>query len=265
MMPMMVYLSNAEGEQVIPGPVWYAAAAIAGVILSAWVWSRILGRRHADGRLTIIYFAAIVGAIVGAKVAFLFAEGWNFRDDWMVLLTGRSVTGALLGGYLGVEWAKRALQYQSATGDFFAIVAPLSLAIGRLGCLANGCCLGRPCESAWWTMSDAAGVERWPAVPVELLFNVAFAAWAMLAWRRGWLPGNRFHVYLMAYGTFRFAHEFLRNERPMIGPLTGYHIIALVIAVVGLVMFLRRKNQPSFSHPCVASDDTGRGKYPDSR
>jgi hypothetical protein len=91
-------------------------------------------------------------------------------DRWLRLATGKSVLGALLGGYAGVELAKHALGLRAATGDLFALVAPLGIGIGRVGCLLHGCCLGERCAPAWWTLRDAqdrvglAGL-RPPALP----------------------------------------------------------------------------------------------------
>ena len=81
---------------------------------------------------------------------------------------------------------------------------------------------------------------RWPAAEVELLFNAfAFVAILLLRWRRV-LPGQHFHLYLIAYGLFRFAHEFLRDTPQIVGPISGYQIAALGIAVLGATGFVRR-------------------------
>ena len=80
-----------------------------------------------------------------------------------------------LGGYVSVEIAKRFLRYHSATGDWFALIVPLGIMLGRVGCILHGCCLGRACDASWFTMNDTVGVARWPAALVELLFNVGKA------------------------------------------------------------------------------------------
>jgi phosphatidylglycerol:prolipoprotein diacylglycerol transferase len=71
--------------------------------------------------------------------------------------------------YLGVIIAKRLLGYTGVTGDWFAIIVPIGIMLGRVGCFLNGCCLGRVCKPQWFTMNDVNGVARWPAVPVESL------------------------------------------------------------------------------------------------
>jgi phosphatidylglycerol:prolipoprotein diacylglycerol transferase len=178
-----------------------------------------------------------MGAFVGAKIVYLVAEGWHDGgrpDTWLRLAAGKSVLGALLGGYAAVELAKKQLGYPRATGDRFAIIVPLGLAMGRLGCWFNGCCLGRVCVSPhWWTLPDAQGVPRWPAVPVEFAFNLGALIILSVLRHRGHFPGNLFHLYLIVYGLFRFAHEFLRETPRLIGPFSGYALAALAVAARG--------------------------------
>lgn len=235
---------------------WITLAAIGATALA---WSRYAGR---DARLTVVYFCGLIGALVGAKLAFLLAEGWHYRGDWLALLSGRSITGALLGGYLAVEIGKKVVGYRAPTGDLFAILVPLSLAFGRLGCVVAGCCPGVECAAAWWALPDASGVPRWPAAAVEGIFNAAFAAWAMVAARFGWQRGNRFHVYMITYGVFRFGHEFARDDTRIVGPFTGYHLIAVALVVVGTVRYVQRagnvktSRRPTYGarHPSMAPD-----------
>ncbi|MFO0828104.1 MAG: prolipoprotein diacylglyceryl transferase family protein [Phycisphaerales bacterium] len=225
------------------GSVGYAILSCVAFACSTVIASRLFGR-HAEGeagsRLALVWIAALVGAIIGAKLAFLLAEGWAKRNDMTALIGGRSVAGALLGGYAAVEIAKWRLGIVRATGDVFAITVPLSLAIGRVGCVLAGCCQGVECDPSWWTVRDAAGHARWPAAECELAFNVAFLAWAVLAARFGWQRDQRFHVYLMAYGLFRFAHEFMREDPRWIGSIGGYHVVAGGLVVLGAVGYARR-------------------------
>lgn len=216
---------------------------LAGILVSIILWSRVARR---DERLVLIYIAALVGAFLGAKIVYLGAEGWlHWHDEnrWIELATGKSITGALLGGYAAVEIAKHFLRYPGKTGDWFAIIVPLGVALGRVGCILHGCCLGRVCEPSWFTMNDAAGVSRWPAALVELLFNALMFGVALLLRSRRFLPGQHFHIYLMAYGVFRFTHEFLRDTPQILGPFSGYQIAALGIFALGALGFWRRRKE----------------------
>src|SRR5258706_125458 len=160
----------------------YGWLMLAGIFVSIALWSRVARR---DSRLVLIYIAALAGAFLGAKLVYLGAEGWLHWHDanrWLILATGKSITGALLGGYAAVEIAKRTLGYTSATGDWFALIAPVGIMLGRVGCVLHGCCLGRACEASWFTMNDAHGVARWPAALVELIFNAVMLG--VILWMR---------------------------------------------------------------------------------
>ncbi len=216
---------------------WYAALSLAALLISTFIASRWAGNDGAGERgssLAIVWLGALVGATVGAKLAFLLAEGLAERTDLAALIGGRSVAGALLGGYASVELAKRYVGWSRPTGDLFALTVPLSLAIGRVGCVLAGCCQGIVCDDAWYAAHDATGHARWPAPAVELLFNAAFFVWAIAASRFGWQRTQRFHVYLIAYGAFRFGHEFLRDDPRWFGPISGYHAVALGLIALGV-------------------------------
>ena len=225
----------------------YRWLLLTGIVLGALGWWRMARR---DRRLVLVYLTGLLGAFVGAKVAFLLAEGWTWRawpTPWLALVTGKSVLGALPGGYAGVEFAKARLGYPERTGDWFAAYVPVGIALGRVGCWFQGCCPGLRCERpAWWTLTDGAGVPRWPAVPVELGFNVVALTVFWVLRRQRLFVGQHFHLYLVAYGLFRFVHEFardtprfLRVDGSMLG-ITAYQGIALAVAGFGAWAYARR-------------------------
>jgi phosphatidylglycerol:prolipoprotein diacylglycerol transferase len=228
----------------------YPALALAGIAMSTVVWTRVLRRDAAvhDHRLELIYIGALCGAFVGAKLDYFVSEGWFVLFDptltreqvLLNLLTGKTITGALLGGYLTVELTKKWLGYSKATGDFFAVVAPFGLMFGRVGCFIQGCCPGVKMDHHWYTMADVHGIDRWPAAPVEFGFNLVMFVVALLLYRRHLLQGQLFHVYLMAYGLFRFAHEFVRDTPTLAGPVTGYQLTALAIFALGALRYRQR-------------------------
>lgn len=221
----------------------YPVLMLAGIIGGGIFWSRLARR---DERLIFIYAAALGGAFAGAKLAYLAAEGWlRFGQPgmWMQLATGKSILGALLGGYAAVELAKKQSGYRAATGDWFATIVPLAVALGRVGCLLHGCCLGVVCRPAWYTIRDRFGDARWPAVPVEMGFNLLCAGIFYAMRRKRLLPGQHFHIYLMAYGVFRFGHEFLRDTPRILGAFSGYQVAAAGCAFLGLAGFIRRRGE----------------------
>lgn len=216
----------------------YILVTFLGLGLGAWFWSRRMCETPAA---FAVFVGAIIGAYSGAKLVFVLVEWPVFfgaGDQWIRLASGKTILGALLGGYAGVEIAKKMIGYREPTGDWFAVGVPLAIAAGRLGCLRYGCCQGIPMGSGFpW--------ERWPAVPVELAFNLLFvAAIVPLIRQKGsptaWWRGQGFHLYLIGYGLFRFAHEFLRDTPKIVWGIGGYQVAALALVVLGVWRGWRR-------------------------
>jgi phosphatidylglycerol:prolipoprotein diacylglycerol transferase len=219
----------------------YLLMMLLGIGWGAVYWFR---QSRKDSRVAVIYAVGLAGAFLGAKLAFLFAEGWQYSDHpqrWMIWLSGKSIMGALPGGWIGVEASKRLLGYTETTGDRFALLIPIPLILGRIGCLHAGCCQGIP-----------LGSGHWPAVPVEIGFQVVALGGLIWLGRKPFLTGQHFHLYLIAYGLFRFVHEFLRaTPKPFFG-LSGYQIIALATAVAGFLAYQHRRKSLS-GRPLSAS------------
>ena len=207
----------------------YALMLLVGIVWGAVYWFR---ESKKDSRVALIYAAGLAGAFAGAKLAFLFAEGWlHFygSNRWMIWLSGKSIMGALPGGWLGVEIAKKTLGYRKITGDQFAMLLPVPLILGRIGCLSAGCCGGIACTFGIW-----------PSVPVEIGFQVTAMICLWVLRRKHCLEGQHFHLYLIAYGLFRFGHEFLRaTPKPFFG-LSGYQILGLATAGAAGLAYQKR-------------------------
>lgn len=217
---------------------------LAGIGLSLLFWSRLARR---DRTLFHLYMAALLGGIIGAKVLYLLAEGWRdwpLPDRWLRLASGKTVLGALMGGWLAVEGVKKLSGIRQTTGDWFALVVPLGCALGRIGCILQGCCAGAICPPGTpFALADPAGNPRWPAAPLELVFQLFFLTIALTLQRFHAFSGQRFHLYLISYGLFRFLHEFHRDTpAPHWTPfhLTVYQIAALALAAAAAIAWRRR-------------------------
>jgi phosphatidylglycerol---prolipoprotein diacylglyceryl transferase len=185
----------------------------------------------------------LLGAVLGAKLSVWFGDyGWPFRavPDWQVaLLSGRSLTGGLIGGFLAAEIAKPLVRYRLAPNDRFATLLPFTLALGRVGCTRAGCCRGIPWEGPW-AIRYADGIARHPTQIYELLFQLAVGGLFVLLMRRGKLHGRLFALYLVVYGAFRFGTEYLRETPKWIGALSGYQVLSLLMILLGAAFLLAR-------------------------
>ncbi|MDP1592444.1 MAG: prolipoprotein diacylglyceryl transferase [Prosthecobacter sp.] len=234
-------MNPSPQHQLIPGSAAYAALMAAGILIGAVFWYR---RSKGQSDLLLIYLGALVGGFAGAKIAYLLAEGWlewQQPDRWLLWATGKSVLGGLLGAYAGVELTKHLTGHKQSTGDAFAVIVPIGILLGRIGCYLNGCCLGKPTAGVF-AARDVAGIMRWPAPAAEGAFQIVMLITILRLRRRGLLRDRLFFLYLTAYGVFRFLHEFMRDTPKIVLGLSVYLIIALGMAVIGFVM-LRRRSQ----------------------
>lgn len=227
---------------------WYMILMAVGLGISAWIWS---GRFRHKPEMVIVYAAGLLGALIGAKLGYIVAElpfYWNDPAFWQHALVGRTIVGALLGGYLGVEIGKKLAGYTEPTGDVFALAVPIGIALGRIGCMLHGCCRGIVCREAWWwTAAGPDGLPRWPAPMVEFTFNIAAALILLILYRvqrpRG--RGQLFHLYLIAYALFRIAHEPMRDTPRLPGGVSTYQVLAVVLLLFAYWRFRGRQQQPT--------------------
>lgn len=190
----------------------------------------------------------LLGALVGAKFVVLMGDaGWPivpFHDWTNLLLSGRSIVGALLFGFLVAEGLKPLLRYTLPPNDRFAMVLPFSIATGRLGCWMSGCCLGIPMTGPF-AVVGIDGVPRFPAPLVEMAFHLLCGLAFVFLWRRGRMRGRIFPLYLVLYGVFRFFTEFLRVTPKVFDGLSAYQWFAIAMILAGgVALWLRRDARP---------------------
>ncbi len=119
-------------------------------------------RRHgisADTIFSLVFWLFIAG-IAGAR-AFFVIEYWDERFAGRPFLEkligvlqftegGLVVYGSVIGGLVAFVWfVRRHGLPMLALADILAPCFLVGLAIGRIGCLLNGCCYGGPCELPW--------------------------------------------------------------------------------------------------------------------
>jgi prolipoprotein diacylglyceryltransferase len=180
-----------------------------------------------------LVLAAFIGGALGAKLPFALSSGFFSDTAW--LADGKTITTGLIGAYLAVEFTKWLLGIHAKTGDSFALPLALALAVGRWGCFFNACCYGSPTSLPWGVGFEVRGeiVRCHPTQIYESLLHLTMAVVLLYVINQGTFRYQRLKLYLIAYGVYRFATEFIRPEpRDWLG-LTGYQWAAAVL-VVGL-------------------------------
>jgi prolipoprotein diacylglyceryltransferase len=219
-----------------------------------------------DTTIVWISLGAIIGGAVGARLI----TSWEHLEVYaafadrpfteVIEQSGKSILGALAGGYLAIAVLKRAFGYTRSTGDAYLLAIPVATAIGRVGCFLSELPLGTPTSLPWgMTVSGdaAAAFARCPGCDVamhpSMLYEIAFnlVAVAVILRYRNRVPihGDGLKLYLVAAGVFRFLVEFVRGNEPQALGLTGPQWV--LIPLVGLLVlhFVRQVRRDAYRLP----------------
>jgi len=178
-----------------------------------------------------------VGAMIGAKLPFLFSDWEQFLSGAAWFSDGKTILTGLVGGYLGVEAAKWAFEIKTKTGDSFLIPVAIAIAIGRVGCFFGGCCYGIPTELPWGVVfSSVDSLARHPTQLYEVVFHLSAAVIGWHAQGSDLFAGNRIKIYIACYAGYRFVSEMVRPEARIFAGFTAYQMASVMI--VGLMLWL---------------------------
>lgn len=231
------------------------AFTVLALIVGLSLYYRELARRGwLETRIVWISLAAVIAGALGARTitAWEHVEYYTALEGVPLSLaienSGKSLIGALAGGYLGTVLAKRAFGYTRSTGDCYVLAIPVATAIGRVGCFLSELPLGTPTTLPWGvsvSAEAAAAFARCPGCELpmhpSMLYEIAFnlVAVAVIVRYRSRVPvvGDTLKLYLLAAGVFRFLVEFVRGNEPQALGLTGpqWVLIPLVALLVAHV------------------------------
>lgn len=218
---------------------WYGITYLLG-FWGFWTLSRIRGRLPhlqywTPERISDVLFYGVLGVILGGRIGYTMfynvdADGHLvfFRDPLVIFRIwegGMSFHGGLLGVLAAMQvyaWQQR-LSFWTVT-DFIAVAVPIGLFTGRIGNFINGELWGAPTTLPWGMVFQHAP-DALPRHP-SMLYEAGLEGLAMLAilWWFGRSPRPRMAVsglFLLLYGAFRFAVEFVREPDAQLGHLYG--------------------------------------------
>ncbi|MBI5598027.1 MAG: prolipoprotein diacylglyceryl transferase [Elusimicrobia bacterium] len=240
----------------------YGVLVASGYLLGIWWLTARRGKMglSEDDFWSLIYWL-FGGAILGGKLLYLAVE-WRsvlsgalhpLRDIRYGFVFYGGVVGSMAAG---AWWCRRRGLSFARFCDHFAVALPIGHALGRLGCLAAGCCAGRPTSLPWgvrFTDPEALvspyllGVRLHPVQAYESAADllVAGLAWRLLgAVEAGRLPrGTAWAGYLAVYGGARFLLEFFRGDdrgQGLLG-IPPSQALGLVVCVAATAYLARRR------------------------
>lgn len=247
-----------------------------GFLSALWVWKMLakLNGLTPELRSSLLIWMLVSG-VIGARV-FHVVEHWQaFAPAPLTILRidqgGLVFYGGAIGASLGLAlFARLKRRPVLELMDLVATALPLGHAWGRLGCLLNGCCHGRPSLSGACAIRFPAGSLAWqqqlsdgliersaiaslPVVPtqaIESLGNLAIFALLFALYPRRRFRGMVAGLYLLLYPVLRFAVEPFRGDlRFAVSAFSIGQLISLGLFVLGcLVLAIGWRTQPLPRH-----------------
>ncbi len=236
---------------------WYGLMYVAGFTAAWWLvrrqlreaglWERAISPQAYEGLFT----ALILGVIVGGRLGYVlfYNPGYYFAHPLEILFVwqgGMSFHGGLAGPLIAglLYCRKHGLPFLELADRFF-VVAPIGLALGRLGNFINGELWGRVTDAPWGMVFPH--VDAMPRHPSQLYeMTLEGIVLFILLWstrRRDWPAGARVALFLVGYAIARIVCENFRQPDPqlgfILGPLTMGMILSLVMLVAGGIWLWR--------------------------
>lgn len=200
---------------------------------------------------------ALLAALAGAFGSRLFAIVVGFRHGSAISVNDLRAGGSLLGGILATLSA--ALVYAKINRlqpfpifDLFAPGLAMGLSIARLGCLAAGCCYGKPTRYPWGITFSSPLARQLsgtplgiPLVPTQiidaLVQAVTFVVLLHLTSRQKF-SGQIVATFLILCGVDRCLSGYLRGDlqSPLFThiPLDTSQCVAVALSVVGMGIWI---------------------------
>jgi phosphatidylglycerol:prolipoprotein diacylglycerol transferase len=159
---------------------------------------------------------------------------------------GMSYHGGMVGVFVALWlYARHTGRTFFVVSDFIAPLVPVGLAAGRLGNFINGELWGRPTDLPWGMVFPFVDSQpRHPSMLYE--FFLEGVVLFIILWLYSSRPRPTMAVsglYLLCYGVFRFAVEFVRVPDKQIGFLafdwlTMGQLLSLPMIIIGLIFFV---------------------------
>lgn len=203
----------------------YGLLVAIGLLAGIWMATWQAKKRGLEPELIMdLGFYAIIGGILGARLFFVILNIDFFLVHPLEIIKIWNGGLVFFGGFLcGLStilfyiWKKKLPA--SDIGDIAAICLPLGHAIGRLGCLAAGCCYGKYCDLPWAitftnadTLARPIGISLHPTQLYAAFGNAVIFVIMLNLGRREKLAGRLFPIYLILYGIMRSIVELFRGD-----------------------------------------------------
>lgn len=228
----------------------YGLFVALGFLVTAFLSSREARRVGISSQLiTDLLLVCLVSGIAGARALHVILNPFYYLDRpieiFMLNRGGLAFQGGLIAALVaGLFYLKRQnLSYRRA-GDILAQYIPLGQALGRIGCLLNGCCYGKFATGAVMFYLPGHLFPRHPTQIYYAVFHVfTFFLLRLIAMRMP-RPGTCFFLYFIMDSIGRLGIDFFRGDLDRVfSGLTVSQYISAAILIAASAFLIRNSNE----------------------
>jgi phosphatidylglycerol:prolipoprotein diacylglycerol transferase len=216
--------------------------AVAFVISSTLAVSQAK-RQHIQGDIIFnLSFVAFISGIAGSRFLYVIENiPYYFKNPLEIIMLqhgGLSWFGGLIFAVIssGIYLKNKRLSVYKIFDLLVPFVA-LGQAIGRIGCLLNGCCFGKISKFGLYF-----ALHKSILIPTQLYSSLSLVLiFIILRWlqEKPHKEGEIILSYLLLYSIKRFSIEFWRADNPVVfWDLTLFQIFSIVIFCFSLVKLI---------------------------
>ena len=248
-------------------------AFIAAIALVQWRAPKYGIKKEQIGDLA---FWVLIAGVLGARIVFILQDLDYYRHHVSELLSLQfrgltSFGGLIFGAGAAIIWAIKKKVPIMPLLDLLAPAFVLGHAIGRVGCLLNGCCFGGVCPPnlPWGIHVEGSTVLHHPAQAYDTLMNLVVVGILLFRERFSLAIGQITGLALMLHGLTRFIYEFWRAgtdeqvEENLASStywgnshITQAQVMALAIILTGFVIYVVSVLRKRTSTQHLASEAT---------
>ncbi|HEX37668.1 MAG TPA: prolipoprotein diacylglyceryl transferase [Candidatus Cloacimonetes bacterium] len=232
---------------------WYALMYILSFVISYFLLKKLYKERnlHIDkNHYESLFFYLILGVIVGGRLGYVlfYNIGEVIRNPIEIFAVwhgGMSFHGGMISAiFFGYLFCKKYHYGFYKLADPTVVVAPLGLALGRLGNFINAELYGRPTDLPWGMLFPGETLPRHPSQLYEMFLEgiLLFIILFILIKRKNLKKGFVFWTFIFLYGVFRFLVEFVREPDAHLGHLIGFltmgQILSSLMIIAGIIGYI---------------------------
>ena len=240
---------------------WYGVMVVLAVIAVIGIALLEAKRRgFSQDMIWDVGLWGVIGGIIGARLLHII-DKWNYyvsHPDQLINFAGLAIWGAVLGALAAMIIYCRVKKISFwELGDIIAPGAILGQAIGRVGCLVNGCCYGLTCDlpiAVFYQNPDSYAPHGVPLYPTQIFHIIWNLIGFVLLWllRKRMKPqGALFFLWLIYFSIgdfiihlYREGDIFLFNLQQAQAVDVGIVVVAAALWVMRIVMS-RKPAQPA--------------------